>query len=323
MARPLRPEFEGAVYHVMARGHEKRELFLDDRDRRRFLEILGESCTRQGWVVHAYCLMGNHYHLLLETPRGVLSSGMHDLNGHYAQWFNHRYGRTGHLFEGRFRAIVVEKHAHLLELTRYIVLNPVRSGLVSTPGDWVWSNYLSTAGFREGPSWLETDWTLTQFARSRRAARECYWRFVQEGLDRPLSEPPVRSGIYLGSDEFIAVLRLTRQEYANDIEIPVPQRRPDAIPIRDIRRAVALRYAIPDEQLSTRNCREAKYAAIWLARRLTGQNCRDVGIEFRVTGARVSQVVRQVDGGTLVHLRPMLEELARRMSAFDGRGKDY
>jgi REP element-mobilizing transposase RayT len=129
-------EFPEAVYHVMSRGNEKSVIFRDDRDRRTFLAILASVIRKERWLLHSFCLLGNHYHLLVETPLGKLSHGMHGLNGHYTQQFNRRHERAGHLFEGRFKAIVVEKESHLLELHRYIVLNPVRAGLAATPEDW-------------------------------------------------------------------------------------------------------------------------------------------------------------------------------------------
>src|SRR4030042_5793823 len=129
MARPLRIEFPGAVYHVTSRGNARQTIFIDDEDRGGFLDLLSIVVERFNWICHAYCLMGNHYHLLIETPDGNLSKGMRELNGIYTQHFNRRHGRVGHVFQGRFKAILVEKDSYLLELCRYIVLNPVRAGI--------------------------------------------------------------------------------------------------------------------------------------------------------------------------------------------------
>jgi len=129
MARPLRIEYEGGLYHVTARGNAGADIYLEDSDRERFLEILGNSVERFRWICHAYCLMDSHYHLLVETPEPNLSRGMQYLNGVYTQWFNRQRRRYGHLFQGRFKSVVVEKESYLLELARYIVLNPVRAGL--------------------------------------------------------------------------------------------------------------------------------------------------------------------------------------------------
>lgn len=136
MARPLRLDHAGAVWHVTSRGNERRESLRDERDRERFLELVGDIAGNLRWRVHAFVLMGNHFHLLLETPEPNLSRGMRQLNGIYSQWFNRRHRRVGHLMQDRFKAILVEKQSHLLELARYVVLNPVRAGLVQSAGQW-------------------------------------------------------------------------------------------------------------------------------------------------------------------------------------------
>lgn len=146
MVRPLRIEFAGAVYHLTGRGNEKKPVFLDDEDRKIFLDLLDEVNKRYCWACHAYCLMDNHYHLLVETLKETLSIGMRQLNGVYTQAFNRRHGRVGHLFQGRFKAILIEKENHLLEACRYVALNPVRAGLVELPEQWKWSSYRLTAG---------------------------------------------------------------------------------------------------------------------------------------------------------------------------------
>lgn len=163
MARPLRLEFSGALYHVMARGNRRAPIYLDDTDFTQFLTGLGKVCERYNWLTHAYCLMHNHYHLLIETPDGNLSRGMRQLNGVYSQRFNRRHGTSGHLFQGRYKAILVQKGSYLLELSRYIVLNPVRARIAPAVQDWRWSSYLETVGRVEPPEWLETDWLLAQF----------------------------------------------------------------------------------------------------------------------------------------------------------------
>lgn len=144
MARPLRIEFSGAVYHVTSRGNAQQNIFLCDDDRQAFLDLLGIACERFRWQCHAYCLMSNHYHLLIETQAPSLSKGMKYLNGTYTSAFNRRHFRIGHVFQGRYKAILVEKDAYLLELSRYIVLNPVRARMVRSAKDWPWSSYRGT-----------------------------------------------------------------------------------------------------------------------------------------------------------------------------------
>ena len=151
MSRPLRIEFEGTVYHVTSCGNAGQPIFEADQDRLRFLELLGREVQQQHWRCHAYCLMGNHYHLLVETPDGHLRRGMARLNAVYSQWFNRRHDRSGHLFQGRYKAILVERDPHLLELCRYVVLNPVRAGLVKKMEAWPWSSYHATVKGQRGP----------------------------------------------------------------------------------------------------------------------------------------------------------------------------
>ena len=204
MARPLRIEFPGAVYHVTSRGNARQDIAADDQDRSVFLTLLAHVIDRFGWRCHAYCLMDNHYHLLIETPRPNLSQGMRQLNGRYTQTSNRRHHRVGHLFQGRFTAILVEKDAHLLELCRYVVLNPVRAKMVTHPRLWRWSSYRATAGELAPPCWLTIDWTLTQFWSRQREAQTRYRQFVAEGREGPRPWEQLQGQIYLGSDEFIA-----------------------------------------------------------------------------------------------------------------------
>jgi putative transposase len=156
MARPLRLEFAGAVYHLTARGNGRAAIYRDDADRALFLRTLAATIERRRWLCHAFCLMTNHYHLLLETQGPTLSRGMRDLNGIYTQAFNRRHRRPGHVFQDRFKAILVERDSHLLELCRYVVLNPVRARMVRDAADWPWSSYAATAGLAEAPAWLTT-----------------------------------------------------------------------------------------------------------------------------------------------------------------------
>ena len=146
MARPLRIEYPGAVYHITNRGNDKKSAFKDDQDRETFLKILAHVNKRYHWLCHAYCLMDNHYHLMIETPDGNLALGMRQLNGVYTQARNKRYNKTGHLFQGRYKAVLIQKDTHLLEVCRYVVLNPVRARMVEKPEDWRWSSCRATVG---------------------------------------------------------------------------------------------------------------------------------------------------------------------------------
>src|SRR4030067_3311294 len=160
MARPLRIEFAGALYHVTARGNRQADIYADDADRQQFLSLLHHTVDRYDWYCHAYCLMDNHYHLLIETSTPTLSKGMKYLNCTYTQYFNRQHQRVGHVFQGRYKAILVQKDSHLLELARYIQFNPGRTHMVRSVKDWRWSSYRATAGYDENDEWLTTDWVV-------------------------------------------------------------------------------------------------------------------------------------------------------------------
>jgi REP element-mobilizing transposase RayT len=217
--------------------------YRDDQDREGFLGTLDHVVARYGWRCHAYCLMTNHYHLLIETPKPTLARGMRQLNGVYSQAFNRCHRRVGHLFQGRYHAILVEKEAHLLELCRYVVLNPVRVRACRTAGHWPWSSYRATAGLAPAPRFLTVDWVLGQFGQGQRQAQARYRTFVREGLGRrPWQD--LRGQIYLGTEEFVA--RLTKQ-IPRQQEVPRVQRQPvrprlDAILRRPGDKGIAVAY---------------------------------------------------------------------------------
>ena len=190
MSRPLRICIPGGIYHLIARGNARGRIVRDNVDRRRFLDILGKVVERFGWLCHAYCLMDNHYHLVAETPRPNLPSGMRQLNGLYAQSFNRRHRRCGHVFEARYRSRLVERDSYLKAVCRYVVLNPVKAGICSHPQEWPWSSYRATVGLEAPPPFLTTDWLLAQFAPTRKLAQRRYRAYVEEGLD---DEPNTQS----------------------------------------------------------------------------------------------------------------------------------
>jgi len=202
MTRPLRIEFKGAVYHITSRGNAKQAIFLAEKDFADFLSVLCSVVKRYHFILHAYCLMNNHYHLLMETPEGNLSRGMRQLNGLYTQRFNQRHQQVGHLLQGRYRAILVDKNNYLLELCRYVVLNPVRAKIVKNPGDWKWSTYRATIGY-QGISCLTTDWILSQFGKERQAAANQYQAFVLSGIKAESPLKAIKGQLILGQDNFI------------------------------------------------------------------------------------------------------------------------
>lgn len=266
MARPLRLDHAGAIWHVTSRGNERCEIFRDDQDRERFLAVLGHVVKVFRWRVHAYVLMGNHYHLLIETPEPTLSRGMRQLNGVYTQSFNRRHERVGHLLQGRFKAILVEKESHLLELARYVVLNPVRAGIAATAGRWRWSSYRATAGLGQTPAWLETQWTLAQFG-PRGETRRRYREFVAQGKgSRYAPWEELVSQIYLGGEEFRRGVQAMVSTGTRSSQIPRLQRLPARPGLAQIIAATLREFQVGESELRQRRHTPARLAVAYLAR---------------------------------------------------------
>jgi putative transposase len=224
MARPLRITYPGAIYHITVRGNRKQDIFLDDDDRLAFLSELQIAIKHHNWLCHAYCLMGNHYHLLIETLEANLSDGMRDLNKDYAQGFNRRHDTVGHLLQGRFKSHIIERETYLLNVARYVVLNPVRAGMINDPADWQWSSYRATVGFSQKEDLLTTDWILGHFSENRIQAQNQYVDFVKAGIGLPSPFNDATHRSILGSPQFVHEM----YEQADDVtyikEIPREER---------------------------------------------------------------------------------------------------
>ncbi len=226
MARPLRLEIPGGLYHVTSRGNGRNDIFLDDTDRTNWLDLLEAVCSRFTWLCHAYCLMDNHYHLVVETVEGNLSNGMRQLNGVYTQNFNRRHNRVGHVFQGRYKGILVEKDSYLLELSRYVVLNPVRAEMVNDVDEWPWSSYRAMTAQAPGGEHLQTDWLLAQFGTKRSQAIAGYQNFVRAGVGLPPIWNQLQNQIYLGNQGFVERMQGHIKNKTEDLtEIPRAQRR--------------------------------------------------------------------------------------------------
>jgi putative transposase len=230
MARQLRNEFPGAVYHVTSRGNARGRLFYEQRDEGVYLRTLARVVEDSRWLCHAYCLMPNHVHLVLETPKPNLALGMRRLNSTYAQAFNQRRGRVGHVFQGRYKAVLVERETHLLEVCRYVVLNPVRAGLCATAADWPTSSYRATAGHSDPPRFLSVAWILGQFGANTVEARERYRAFVADGSGSNVWRD-LRGRTYLGSEEFARACSAPGEMID---EIPRADWRPLRRPLQDL-----------------------------------------------------------------------------------------
>lgn len=253
MARPLRLEFPGALYHVTSRGNARDDIYLSDEDRVAWLATLGQVCARFNWVCHAYCQMTDHYHIVIETPDANLSQGMRQLNGVYTQLFNRTHRRAGPIFQGRFKAILVDKENYLLDLARYVVLNPLRAKMVRQLERWPWSSYRATCGQAPQPDWLQTDFILSQFARQRARARVKYIAFVDEGKGLDSVWNHLQGQIYLGSASFIKKMQIKLDQKPKRLEIPKAQRRALARELADYASAYERDDAIAVAYLSGRH----------------------------------------------------------------------
>jgi len=231
MSRPLRLEFPGALYHVTSRGDRREPIYDDNEDRLLFYEVLKEVYKRYRWRIHAYCLMDNHYHLLIETPDSNLSMGMRHLNGVYTKRFNSKQRRVGHVFQGRYKAVIVQKEDYLLELSRYIVLNPVRAKMVRSAKDWPWSSYQATVGQVDIPEWLYVDWLLSIYSEQRSVSIRYYKQFVAEGKGQPSPWEALKNQVYLGSEQFVKQMQKKLNVKTDLSEIPLAQKRSVAKPL--------------------------------------------------------------------------------------------
>lgn len=277
MGRPLRLEFAGALYHVTSRGDRREDIYEDDIDRRSFLELLGGVCEQYRWVCHGYCLMSNHYHLLIETVEGNLSKGMRQLNGVYSQTYNRRHELVGHVFQGRYSAILVEKESYLLELVRYIVLNPVRARMVHHASHWPWSSYLAMTGQEQTPCWLETDWVLSTYHDKRKLAIDAFKRFVGAGKGLPSPFQKLTNQVILGSDEFVESSLALLELPENVVDVPKAQMRRPAPPIE------SFLYRSYDRNMN-----------IVSAYRTGQYSMREIGECFGLSGSMVSRILNNV-----------------------------
>ena len=288
MGRPLRIEYSGAYYHVTSRGNEKKDVFRSQKDREKFLSYLESATERYGAAVHAYCLMSNHYHLLMETPEGNLSQIMRHINGAYTNYFNTKRQRAGHLFQGRYKAILVEKDAYALELSRYIHLNPVRAGMVQMPGEYRWSSYRSYIGQTARPEWLKITDQLGQFSGAEKEKQDSYRHFVEAIIGEDEQNPLAAAlgTAILGSHEFIAEIE--------ERHLAEKQADPDIPDMRKITCRWSLEEIVETVKAATKQeNRLAKKLSIYLCHRYSGARLKEIGNLFGICAAGVSQESRR------------------------------
>jgi putative transposase len=289
MARALRVTYPGAFYHVTSRGNERKAVFKSKRDREKFLEYLASATQRYDARIHAYCMMNNHYHLLLETPSGNLPQIMRHINGSYTNYFNIKRERSGHLFQGRYKAILVEMDEYAKELSRYIHLNPVRAKMVQTPEEFVWSSYRFYIGHQKPTEWLHRDFILGYFGKKVPAAQKTYQRFVNalvnQEYDSPLEE--VVSSTLLGSADFIAFIKdnfLSTKK--PDKELPALKELVKKASMQDIFEEVEMDFT-QDKGL-------ARNVKMYLCQRNTGKKLKEIGLHFGIGESGVSQACNRV-----------------------------
>ncbi|MDA8429049.1 MAG: transposase [Geobacteraceae bacterium] len=287
MARPLRIAYPGAFYHVTSRGNEQKDVFKSRRDRENFLEYLASATQRYGAVIHAYCLMSNHYHLLLETPAANLSQIMQQINSAYTTYFNVKRKRAGHLFQGRYKAILVEADEYATELSRYIHLNPVRAAMAARPEDWPWSSYRGYIGQDKAPEWLKREFILGHFGKKAADAVKRYRAFVEDLLGKEY-ESPLKATFgtaILGSAAFIEAItaeHLTTREAERDI--PALRQFAPRPALAEILSAVKS-VIDSDEKL-------ARQAGMYLCHRYSGEKLRAIGELFNVRESAISEASR-------------------------------
>lgn len=289
MARSLRIEYPGAFYHVTSRGNERKEIFCNRGDREQFLSYLESATVRYGARIHVYCLMSNHYHLLVETPHGNLSQIMKHVNGAYTSYFNTKRQRAGHLLQGRYKAILVEKDEYAQELSRYIHLNPVRAKMVEKPDQYEWSSYRAYAGLAAAPPWLHRELIHSFFGSDENTSRKMYRSFVEEVVVGVCPSPfdNVVASTLLGSESFVEWVRERfLKETPKDRELPALRQLADKPTLEAIRRAV--------EGICLNDRAKARRLAMYLSRHHTGLKLREIGAEFGVGESAVTQASRRV-----------------------------
>ena len=295
MARQLRIEYEGAFYHVTSRGNQRGRIFWGDNDRKRLKTILERTKERYGYLLHGYVLMPNHYHLLIETPHANIKQIMQNINTSYTVFVNKKYQRAGHLFQGRYKAFIVDKDRYLLELGRYIHLNPVRARMVRSPEDFRWSSFGDyMKGRNDGL--VNTDDTLAYFSKKRGTAIRRYKEFVHERIDER-SPLEYATGSLLGDEGFrervVKYLRILPDQSA----VPEIRNVRNKVEINDVVRGVAKYFGLPETDLLRRRRRTKgeRKIAVYLSKILSGRKNVEIGSMFGITLQAVTNILTSIE----------------------------
>lgn len=308
MPRKPRIHFDGALYHVICRGNQRQQIFKDDQDRQRYLDLLKEAQGRFGFKLYAYVLMGNHVHHLIEIARSPLSAVMHNVLFRYTRYWNARHRKVGHLFQGRYKAILCEKESYLLELIRYLHLNPVRSRIVKDPDHYSWSShraYLSGAG----RGWIAVDKALPFWGQNRARAVSAYRRFVRDGLGQGHREEmyEVVEQRYLGDERFVEEIerRVSDDKPSQLVEIEWPE-------IRDrVCREFGMAVSAVLRRSRKRHDVRVRRVMAWVGRELGGftiqRMAQQLGQDATVLGRGLGRLAQQLDEDA--KLRRVVESL--------------
>jgi REP element-mobilizing transposase RayT len=316
MGRPLRIEFENAVYHITSRGNERKKIYRDDGDKEKFLGLLEDYKNRYNFLIHCFVLMDNHYHLVIETLRPNLIKIMHGLNSGYTGYFNKKYKRSGHLFQGRYKAIIVDKENYLLELSRYVHLNPLRAKIINKPQDYKWSSYGGYIRKKEVNNLNNYNWLLSIFGNEEKKSRRQYKEFVEEGIAKKLENPVKRAvgNMILGSKEFIdsILVKIDRdeigQEIANRNEIL------KTINPQEVIKEVSNKYKIKPIEITNTGTRnnEARNVAIYITRNVCELSNKETAKIFGgIKESAVSKVVKRLENNIKTNkaLKQITEQL--------------
>jgi REP element-mobilizing transposase RayT len=297
MARQLRLDEPGLFHHITSRGNERRKIFRDDVDCAKFVALLSEAVALFGWKLHAWVLMINHYHFVVETPEPTLSRGMHWLLTSYSGWFNKRHRRVGHLVQGRFKSFVIDEEAYLMEVMRYVALNPVRVHLVARPEQWRWSSYGATAGFEPAPEWLTIDTVLDQIRPDRAEAQKVFRAYVDEkiGCDESIWDNLV-NGIFLGRTAWLEKMRGLVEGRMRSDDHPMKQRAVGRPSIAKVVKHVARACGVEASDVREGHGGAARMLAAWLARHEGLARLRSIGATLRLrSSGYVSDLVRRCE----------------------------
>ncbi len=293
MARQLRIEYNGAFYHVTSRGNQRESIFWDDRDRRQFLAILKRTNERYKYFLHAYVFMDNHYHLLIETPHANIKQ---IINTSYTVYVNRRHKRAGHVLQGRYKAFIVDKENYLLELSRYIHLNPVRANMVKGPEEYKWSSYRDYMDEEKRNTLTDRDDTPYHFSKVTSTAIEKYKEFVNDGIRESSPFEHVKGSI-LGSREFRDKIANYIKRRLDTIEIPEVKHIGTLHDVEDIVSLVAHYYGMNKGDIikRRRSTYRQRNIAIYISKVMSGKKNRDIGEMFGITIQGVTNTCRRIE----------------------------